>query len=95
MRKFPATATEDLLEVMMRRHERASMILTSNRSVDDWGKLLGDKARGNGASRSAAAPRTRAHLWSAQLAHKTPCGARIRGHHVQLTSLGCRRGGLL
>jgi len=42
MRKLPATAAEDLLEVIMRRYERASTILTSNRPVDDWGKLLGD-----------------------------------------------------
>jgi DNA replication protein DnaC len=26
----------------MRRHERSSTLLTSNRPVDDWGKLLGD-----------------------------------------------------
>ena len=44
MRKLPATAAEDLLEVVMRRYERASTILTSNRPVDDWGKLLGDTA---------------------------------------------------
>lgn len=42
MRKLPLTAAEDLLEIIMRRHERASTILTSNRPVDDWGKLLGD-----------------------------------------------------
>lgn len=42
MRKLPLSAAEDLLEVIMRRHERASTILTSNRPVDDWGKLLGD-----------------------------------------------------
>lgn len=42
MRKLPATAAEDLLEIIMRRYERASTILTSNRPVDDWGKLLGD-----------------------------------------------------
>jgi DNA replication protein DnaC len=42
MRKLPATAAEDLLEVVMRRHERASTLMTSNRPVDDWGKLLGD-----------------------------------------------------
>ncbi|HZT77566.1 MAG TPA: ATP-binding protein [Vicinamibacterales bacterium] len=28
----------------MRRHERASTLLTSNRPVDDWGKLLSDTA---------------------------------------------------
>ena len=44
MRKLPATAAEDLLELVMRRHERASTIITSNRPVEDWGKLLGDVA---------------------------------------------------
>jgi DNA replication protein DnaC len=42
MRKLPITAAEDLLEIIMRRYERASTLLTSNRPVDDWGKLLGD-----------------------------------------------------
>src|SRR5688572_25430516 len=44
MRKLPQTAAEDLLEIVMRRHERASTLLTSNRPVEDWGKLLGDVA---------------------------------------------------
>ncbi|MGH7288067.1 MAG: IS21-like element helper ATPase IstB [Myxococcota bacterium] len=44
MRKLPATAAEDLLELVMRRYERTSTLLTSNRPVDDWGKLLGDTA---------------------------------------------------
>jgi len=44
MRKLPHTAGEDLLELIMRRYERASTLLTSNRPVDDWGKLLGDTA---------------------------------------------------
>ena len=44
MRKLPHTAAEDLLELVMRRYERASTILTSNRPVDDWGRLLGDTA---------------------------------------------------
>jgi DNA replication protein DnaC len=42
--KLPPTAAEDLLEIIMRRYERASTLLTSNRPVDDWGKLLGDVA---------------------------------------------------
>jgi DNA replication protein DnaC len=42
MRRLPITAAEDLLEIIMRRHERVSTLLTSNRPVDDWGKLLGD-----------------------------------------------------
>jgi DNA replication protein DnaC len=44
MRKLPHTAAEDLLELVMRRYERASTLLTSNRPVDDWGKLFGDTA---------------------------------------------------
>lgn len=44
MRKLAHTAAEDLLELIMRRYERASTLLTSNRPVDDWGKLLGDTA---------------------------------------------------
>jgi DNA replication protein DnaC len=38
------TASEELLELIMRRCERASPILTSNRPEDDSGKLLGDTA---------------------------------------------------
>jgi DNA replication protein DnaC len=44
MRKLPQTAAEDLLEIVMRRYERASTLMTSNRPVDDWGKLLADVA---------------------------------------------------
>jgi DNA replication protein DnaC len=38
------TLLEELLEIIMRRNERASTMITSNRPVDDWGKLLGDSA---------------------------------------------------
>jgi DNA replication protein DnaC len=44
MRRLPQTAAEDLLEIVMRRYERASTLMTSNRPVEDWGKLLGDTA---------------------------------------------------
>jgi DNA replication protein DnaC len=44
MRKLPLTAAEDLLEIVMRRYERVSTVLTSNRPVEDWGKMLGDVA---------------------------------------------------
>src|SRR5713226_2941225 len=44
MRKLPLTAAEDLLEIIMRRYERVSTLLTSNRPVEDWGKLLSDVA---------------------------------------------------
>jgi IstB-like ATP binding protein len=41
MRKLPHTAAEDLLEIIIRRYERFSTLLTSNRPVEDWGKLTG------------------------------------------------------
>ena len=44
MRKLPPTAAEDLLELVMRRYERTSTLFTSNRPVEDWGKLFGDAA---------------------------------------------------
>src|SRR5688572_5806921 len=44
MRKLPPNAAEELLEIVMRRYERASTLLTSNRPVEDWGKLLSDTA---------------------------------------------------
>jgi len=44
MRKLPSSAAEDLLELVMRRYERTSTIVTSNRPVEDWGKVLGDTA---------------------------------------------------
>ena len=40
----PVTAAEELLEIVVRRYERTSTLLTSNRPVEDWGKLLGDSA---------------------------------------------------
>jgi DNA replication protein DnaC len=42
MRKLPASAAEDLLELIMRRYERTSTIITSNRPLEDWPKLFGD-----------------------------------------------------
>jgi len=42
MRKLPASAAEDLLEIVMRRYERGSTILTSNRPLEDWPKIFGD-----------------------------------------------------
>ena len=86
MRKLPATAAEDLLEVIMRRYERASTILTSNRPVDDWVKLLGDTAAVTGTTRPAAPSRPRPHLRPAQLADQTPAGDRTRSRHSSITS---------
>lgn len=42
MRKLGPTAAEDLLEVFVRRHEKASILITTNRPTEDWGQFLGD-----------------------------------------------------
>ena len=47
MRKLPLTTAEELLELIIRRYERTSTLVTSNRPVEDWGKLLGDAAAVN------------------------------------------------
>ncbi len=39
-----AAAGEDLLEIVVRRHEKASIILISNRPLEDRGTVLGDTA---------------------------------------------------
>jgi DNA replication protein DnaC len=44
MRHLPPTAAEDLLEVFVRRYEKGAIIVTSNRPLEDWGKVLGDNA---------------------------------------------------
>ena len=70
MRKLPLTAAEELLEIIMRRYERTSTLITSNRPVDDWGKLLGDSAAVSAMLDRLAAPRTRAQMRPAQLANQ-------------------------
>lgn len=42
LRKLPAAAGDELADVLMSRYERASTIVTSNRPVEDWARLLGD-----------------------------------------------------
>jgi DNA replication protein DnaC len=42
LKQLPKHSGEYLLEVVMRRYENRSTIMTSNRPLEDWGKLLGD-----------------------------------------------------
>ena len=42
LKSLPKHSAEYLLEVIMRRYENRSTIMTSNRPIDEWGKLLGD-----------------------------------------------------
>lgn len=42
MRRLPANAGDKLADVLMSRYERAATVITSNRPLEDWPKLLGD-----------------------------------------------------
>ena len=42
MKQLPKRSGEYLFEIIMRRYETRSTIMTSNRPLEDWGKLLGD-----------------------------------------------------
>src|SRR5437879_9041219 len=42
MKQRPKHSGEYLFEIIMRRYETRSTIMTSNRPLEDWGKLIGD-----------------------------------------------------
>lgn len=42
MKQLPKRSGECLFEIILRRHEVKSTMMTSNRPLEDWGKLIGD-----------------------------------------------------
>jgi DNA replication protein DnaC len=42
MKQLPKRSGEYLFEIIMRRYENRSTVMTSNRPIEDWGKLIGD-----------------------------------------------------
>jgi DNA replication protein DnaC len=44
LHKLPAQSPEYLLDVFVKRYEKSSIIVTSNRPLEDWGKVIGDTA---------------------------------------------------
>lgn len=42
MKRLPKQSGEYLFEIIMRRYEVRSTVMTSNRPLEDWGKLIGD-----------------------------------------------------
>ena len=42
MKQLPKKGGEFLFEIIMRRHELRSTMMTTNRPIEDWGKLIGD-----------------------------------------------------
>lgn len=41
-KKLPASGLDDFFEIIRARYEKASLIITSNRSFEDWGTIFGD-----------------------------------------------------
>jgi len=42
LKQLPKHSGEYLFEIIMRRYENRSTLMTSNRPIEDWGKLIGD-----------------------------------------------------
>ena len=42
LNRTPPGAAQNLMELFMRRYEQAATIVTTNRPVEDWGKMIGD-----------------------------------------------------
>jgi len=42
IKQLPPKSGEHLFEIIMRRYELRSTLMTSNRPIEEWGKLLGD-----------------------------------------------------
>jgi len=42
MKQLPKRSGEYLFEIIMRRHQNRSTVMTSNRPIEEWGKLLQD-----------------------------------------------------
>ncbi|MEO1981352.1 MAG: IS21-like element helper ATPase IstB [Fuerstiella sp.] len=74
MKQLPRKSGEFLFEIVMRRHELRSTMMTSNRPLEDWGKLIGDVP-------SATAILDR-FLQSAEVIQITGRSFRLRGRHA-------------
>lgn len=74
MKHLPKRSGEFLFEIIMRRHELRSTMMTSNRPLEDWGKLIGDVP-------SATAILDR-FLSNAQVIQITGDSYRLRGHRA-------------
>jgi DNA replication protein DnaC len=75
MKQLPRRSSECLFEVVMRRYETRSTMMTSNRPLEDWGKLLGDAP-----GASAILDR---FLHHAELVQMTGRSYRLRHHSVE------------
>lgn len=83
MKQLPKKSGEFLFEIIMRRHELRSTMMTSNRPLEDWGKLIGDVP--------AATAILDRFLQDAELIQITGRSYRLRGRSVD-TKTGPSKG---
>ena len=89
MKQLPRRSGEFLFEVIMRRHETRSTVMTSNRPLEDWGKLIGDVPAADGNPLPLPGPRGDHHDQGPQLPAEGPsrkrkrrCSERARGESL-------------
>jgi DNA replication protein DnaC len=41
-KKIPSSGLDDFFEIIRQRYENGSLIITTNRSFEDWGNIFGD-----------------------------------------------------
>jgi len=75
MKQLPKKSGEFLFEIIMRRHELRSTMMTSNRPLEDWGKLIGDVP--------AATAILDRFLQDAELIQITGRSYRLKGKHPE------------
>ena len=74
MKQLPRRSGECLFEVVMRRYETRSTMMTSNRPLEDWGKLRGDVTERDGDLGSVLASRRDRAYDGPKLSATTPTG---------------------
>jgi DNA replication protein DnaC len=42
-KKIPQNGLDDFFEIIRKRYENGSIIITTNRKFEDWGKVFGDQ----------------------------------------------------
>jgi hypothetical protein len=88
IRKLPMTAAEGLLEIVVRRYERASTLLISNRPCRRLGRCGG----GGSNARPNPGPRACAQVRPAELAHRRVSCGRLAAPRLPAAGSALRSG---
>jgi IstB-like ATP binding protein len=88
---LPQKSGEILLEIIMRRQENRSTMMTSNRPIEEWGKLLSDVPAASATRSLTPSRRDHPHQWpqlpTPTQSQTTRSGALRSGGHILLAML--------